>query len=151
MQMTVSQLSSEYSADQAVADARYDGKELLFYEVVVEEVRIVASVIEFKNGGVMFKLQDPSKWNIEPGFILNIEGKCIGLSLMEELPTIRISYIESVKGDIGGEVQCLIIRRTGAEEIRTPDFLSASEALSQLSYSPVKHIITPGYLICNPG
>jgi hypothetical protein len=113
-EITVDQLYSEYSADEAAADAKYNGEKLLLYEVVVEEVKIKAyiidsevgifnvGIIEFESGGVGFTVYDATKWNIETGFILNIEGICLGISLMEKIPTIQVSYIESIKGDIGG-------------------------------------------------
>lgn len=113
-EITVDQLYSEYCADEAAADAKYNGEKLLFYEVVVEEVKIKAyiidsevgifnvGIIEFVSGGVGFTVRDATKWNIEVGFILNIEGICLGISLMDKRPTIRVSYIESIKGDIGG-------------------------------------------------
>ena len=112
-EITVDQLYSEYSADEAAADAKYSGEKLLFYEVVVEEAQIKAyindsevgifnvGIIEFESGGIRFTVYDATKWNIEPGFILNIEGIYLGISLMENLPTIQVSYIESIKGDIG--------------------------------------------------
>jgi len=112
-EITVDQLYSEYSADEAAADAKYNGEKLLLYEVVVEEVKIKGyvsdsevgifnvGIIEFESGGVGFTVYDSTKWSIEPGFILNIEGICVGISLIEKLPTIQVSYIESIKGDIG--------------------------------------------------
>ena len=104
LEITVAQLYSEYSEDEAAADAKY-GREklprekLLFNMLVVEEVGKNGTT--FKSGNVIFTMSYSLRWNIEPGFILNIEGICSGLHGPENLPTIKVSHIESIKGDIG--------------------------------------------------
>lgn len=105
MAVTVNQISADYAADEDAADAKYKGEELLFNMVVVEEAQITTNRTKFTSGGVVFIIGASIKTrNIEPGFILNIEGKYAGLSVMENLPTITVSFIDSVKGDIGATV-----------------------------------------------
>jgi hypothetical protein len=112
-EVTANQLSSEYNLDEAAADAKYKGEKLLFNEVAVEEVVFQPFLgfagddtnfkVCFKNGNVRFILQDLSiMQSIETGFILKIEGTCLGMTgALEDLITIDISWIESIKGDIG--------------------------------------------------
>ncbi len=102
VEVTADQISSDYAADEAAADAKYNGEKLVFYEVVVEEAQITATRTRFTSGDVIFIVGASFKArNIEPGFILNIEGEYNGGSVMENLPTIIVSWVESVKGDIG--------------------------------------------------
>ncbi len=99
LEITVAQLYSEYSEDEAAADAKYGREKLLFYMLVVEEVGKNGTT--FKSGNVIFTMSYSLRWNIEPGFILNIEGTCSGLHGSENLPVVKVSHIESTKGDIG--------------------------------------------------
>jgi hypothetical protein len=102
MEVTVNQISSDYAADEAAADAKYSGEKLVFYEVVVEEALITSTRTRFTSGDVIFIVGASfNARNIEPGFILNIEGEYNGGSVLENLPTIIVSWVESVEGDIG--------------------------------------------------
>ncbi len=50
MEVTVNQISSDYAADEAAADAKYSVEKLLFYEVAVEEVKIKENIIDPETG-----------------------------------------------------------------------------------------------------
>lgn len=110
--ITVAQLSSEYATNEATATAKYKGESLLFYEVEVEEASFQGFYRTrqvkyfrgyFTSGNVRFVLQDiPITKIIEPGFILNMEGKCLGpRSGLNNFITIDVYWVESIKGDIG--------------------------------------------------
>ncbi len=62
----------------------------------------------------------------------------------------KLSYMTPVPPEWLAEEKVRVlysVRYGGAEETRTPDFLRAREALSQLSYSPImtKHYTSKGY------
>ena len=108
----VEQLSSEYAADATAADVKYKGERLLFNQLEVEEVVFQPFLgfagddthfkVYFKNGDVSFTPQDLLiMQSIETGFILNVEGICLGLIGFEDSITIDIIWVESIKGDIG--------------------------------------------------
>jgi hypothetical protein len=116
IEVTIGQLSSEYALDEAAADAKYKGKKLLFNQLEVEEVvfqqfwGLVGDdkpfKIYFKNGNVSFIPQDQSilrsiMQSIETGFILNVEGVCLGLIESRNSITIDVYRMETIKGDIG--------------------------------------------------
>ncbi len=115
IEVTANQLSSEYAIDAAVADVKYKGKKLLFNQLEVKEVvfqqfpGLVGDdkpfKVYFKNGDVSFMPQDGSimysmMHSIEIGFILNVEGICLGLIESKNSITIDISWMEIIKGDI---------------------------------------------------
>ncbi|MHC4278072.1 MAG: hypothetical protein ACYSTI_12235 [Planctomycetota bacterium] len=110
----VNQLSSEYASDADAADVKYKGERLLFNQLEVEEVIFQSFSgfagddnnfkVYFKNGGVSFVPQGilmSIMQSIETGFILNVEGICLGLIGPEDSIAIEISWVESIKGDIG--------------------------------------------------
>jgi hypothetical protein len=114
--VNVDQLSSEYAADADAADVKYKGERLLFSQLEVEEVVFQPFMgfagdatnikVHFKNGGVSFIPQDRKfmqniMQSIETGFILNVEGICLGLIGSDNSIAIDIIWVESVKGDIG--------------------------------------------------
>ncbi len=116
IEVAIGQLSSEYALDEAAADAKYKGKKLLFNQLAVEEVvyqqfpGLVGDdkpfKVYFKNGDVSFIPQGMSimhsmMQSIERGFILNVEGICLGLIEPRNSITIDIYWMETIKGDIG--------------------------------------------------
>ena len=109
-EVTVEQLYAEYMVDEAAADARYEGKRLLFNEVEVVKVKRQNYTdshgddyllsLYFITGPVKFKLQDFGiMQNIKEGYVLNIVGECRGL--LEGFVIIEDCWVESVIGDIG--------------------------------------------------
>ncbi len=106
-ELTIDQISSEYSTDEAAADTKYRGEYLIFNEIEVEEVGFAPGGAKayFKSGNVRFQLQDQAiMQTIEPGYILNLEGQCLGFNITKDHIKIDVRWVESVKGDISGGV-----------------------------------------------
>lgn len=110
IEVTVEQLSSDYTSDEAAADAKYKGKRLLFTEVEVEEVfgrdytdnhgHITFVQEYFMTGPIKFKLRDFGiMQNIEEDYVLNVVGECRGL--LQGFVYIEDCWVESVVGDLG--------------------------------------------------
>ncbi len=114
-EVTLEQLSSEYLADEAAADAKYQGKRLLFSQVLVDNVVPTTSyqgfgiAIIYSDGfmsrNVKFTSEDKSTLSVlqsvRSGYVLNITGECLGLrDVLKKTVTINISWMQSVKGEL---------------------------------------------------
>jgi hypothetical protein len=105
--LTIDQIYSVYSTDEAAADTVYRGKYFIFDEIEVEEVGFAPGGAKtyFENGNVRFQLRDQAiMQTIEPGYILNLEGQCLGFNITKDHIRIDVRWVESVKGDISGGV-----------------------------------------------
>ncbi len=95
--VTAEQIYVDYTTDPAVADTKYKGKEVLFYEIVVESLFFSEKESYLSKGDVRFEPTDPTDLdNIKVGYTVTIAGICQGISRH----TIVISdcFIEFVKG-----------------------------------------------------
>ena len=104
IEVTVDQLYDEYMADEAAADAKYEGERLLFSGVTVEKVSnffYIARPIEFHilNGSVKFRPRYPSNVeSIREGFVVDIVGEAQGIIF--GFLIVKDCWINIVEGDI---------------------------------------------------
>jgi hypothetical protein len=95
--VTPEQICVDYTTDQVVADTKYNGKEVLFYEVVVESIFFSERESYLRIGDIRFEPTDPTDLDdIRVGYTVTITGICQGKSNY----TIVISdcFVEFVKG-----------------------------------------------------
>jgi hypothetical protein len=110
--VTVEQISKEYREDPISADIKYLGKELLFEEVVVEEIHRIynspgaampftLTVDYFTAGGVSFQILDfaGALQRVQEGYILKLEGTCRGL--LNGRIFVNECWYQSIRGDMG--------------------------------------------------
>jgi hypothetical protein len=105
IELTIGQLYDDYMRDPMAAADEYEGKRFCFYEVTVEEVVESGSSGKqyFITDNVKFVLRSASKMqNIEPGYVLNLVGKCRGLAYASrDVVYINDCWAEGVNCDLG--------------------------------------------------
>ncbi|MCK5577678.1 MAG: hypothetical protein KAI14_05110 [Dehalococcoidales bacterium] len=95
--VTAEQIYVDYTTDPAVADTKYKGKEVLFYEMVVEALIFSEKESRLWGGRVKFEPTNPADLeNIHVGYTVNISGICRGIS--NNIIMISDCYVEFVKG-----------------------------------------------------
>lgn len=118
IETTVEELLADYLTDEQAADAKYNGNELVFYEVLVEEVRSyfphgqynedpmpddfssVDVYYMFRASSIVFNPQDPAYlYGVVPGSIVDVVGVCQGFS--DNVITIGDSWIKITGGEVG--------------------------------------------------
>lgn len=110
IEVTIDQLYQEYITDEAAAKAKYEGKRLLFTNVVVEKLETFPTDPTFNgpqfhivNNSVEFR---PKYWadteNIKVGFVVDIVGEPRGLfGVNLQLLVVDDCSIFIIEGDIG--------------------------------------------------
>ena len=120
VETTVEELLADYLTDEEAADAKYNGKRLLFYGVLVEEARSYyphgqyhedpmpddikgTEYYMFTTGSVLFNPKDPVYlYGVVPGSIVDVVGVCQGLS--GDIIIISDSWIQIAGGEASGPV-----------------------------------------------
>lgn len=109
-EVMVEQLLSDYLTDEVAADAKYDGKRLLFINIEVE--KIIAywptsaddPIIYIVNNSIEFRPRYfVDTVYVREGFVVDIVGEVRGLFGIEDRYLVMENcWVKIVEGDIGG-------------------------------------------------
>ena len=107
IEVTVDQLYDEYMADEAAADAKYEGERLLFSGVRVEKVSndfYIDRPIEFYilNSSVKFRPRYVVDIElVREGFVVDIVGEAQGIIF--DFLIVKDCWMMIIEGDIGAD------------------------------------------------
>ena len=109
VEVTIEQLLSDYTSDEAAADIKYGGKRLLFTNVEVQSLNIIFidsandPIIHIVNSDIEFRPRfDIDTTFVREGFIVDIIGEVFGwFGVVDRYLVVEDCWVKIIEGDAG--------------------------------------------------